>query len=73
MNSSNVRVVTKEEGISFAKENQVDFVEISAKTGDNINEMFAEISKTLCTEIVPKEQIDLINFDSRFFSFPYDF
>ena len=56
--------MTKDEGISLAIKHEVDFVEISAKTGASINELFAEISKNLCREIIPEDQMNLINFDS---------
>jgi len=41
----------------------VDFVEISAKSGENITDLFTEITKTLCTDLIPEEELDKINFD----------
>ena len=42
------RVVKMEEGIELAEKKEIDFVEISAKSGENITDLFTEISKTLC-------------------------
>jgi len=60
-------VVSKDEGMSLAIKYDVDFVEISAKTGESINELFTEISKNLCKEIIPEEQMNLINFECKYF------
>ena len=58
-------MVKKDEGVKLSQEHEVDFVEISAKSGDNINDLFTEISKTLCEGIIPDDQMDQINFDRK--------
>ncbi|XP_020965011.1 ras-related protein RHN1-like isoform X1 [Arachis ipaensis] len=41
------RKVTNEEGEEYAKENELSFLETSAKTAQNVNELFYEIEKGL--------------------------
>jgi translation initiation factor IF-2 len=50
--------VKKEEGIELAENKEIDFVEISAKSGENITDLFTEISKTLCQDFIPEDKID---------------
>ena len=50
---SNKRVITKEEGEKFAKENNIAFAETSATTGQGINELFNTILSNFCD--VPME------------------
>jgi len=45
---NNKRVITKEEGEKFAKENNIAFAETSASTGQGINEMFNTILSNFC-------------------------
>jgi len=41
------RIVTKEEGDDFAKENDFSFMEASAKNGKNVNNVFFELSENI--------------------------
>lgn len=41
------RAVTAEEAQSYAAENELFFIETSAKTAANVNELFAEIARKL--------------------------
>ena len=50
---NNKRVITKEEGEKFAKENNIAFAETSATTGQGINELFNTILSNFCD--VPME------------------
>ena len=45
---NNKRVITKEEGEKFAKDNNIAFAETSASTGQGINEMFNTILSNFC-------------------------
>ena len=42
------RQVTIEEGHDFAEKNELDFIETSAKTGENINKLFNQLTKAFC-------------------------
>jgi translation initiation factor IF-2 len=42
----------------LAEKQEIDFVEISAKSGENITDLFTEISKTLCQDFIPEDKID---------------
>ena len=59
---SKKRAVSKEDGIKIAQRYEVDFVEVSAKTGESVPELFSEISKSLVVGIIPEETINTINF-----------
>ena len=50
---NNKRVISKEEGEKFAKENNIAFAETSATTGQGINELFNTILSNFCE--VPME------------------
>jgi small GTP-binding protein len=45
------RVVSSKEGKAFAKKNGLAFLEASAKTGDQIDDVFMEIGKLIVSEI----------------------
>jgi small GTP-binding protein len=45
---NNKRVISKEEGEKFAKDNNIAFAETSASTGQGINEMFNTILSNFC-------------------------
>ena len=45
---NNKRVISKEEGENFAKENNIAFAETSATTGQGINELFNTILANFC-------------------------
>ena len=65
---NNRRVISKEEGEKFAKENNIDFAETSATTGQGINELFNTILSNFCE--VPMEnkenkEDDLDNIGSK--------
>ena len=45
---NNKRVISKEEGEKFAKENNISFAETSATTGQGINELFNTILSNFC-------------------------
>ena len=53
---NNKRVISKEEGEKFAKDNNIAFGETSAKTGEGINELFNTILGNFCE--VPMESKD---------------
>ena len=54
------RAVTKKEGEDFSKEKNIPvFVEVSALTGEGVNDLFNNIIKTFC------ENIDLTSTDNR--------
>ena len=52
------REVTFEEGNKFAKEKNLPFIEVSAKTGENINQLFDDMIKGTILKIV--------NFDKKY-------
>ena len=52
------REVTFEEGNKFAKEKKLPFIEVSAKTGENINQLFDDMIKGTILKIV--------NFDKKY-------
>ena len=65
---NNRRVISKEEGEKFAKENNIAFAETSATTGQGINELFNTILSNFCE--VPMEnkenkEDDLDNIGSK--------
>ena len=45
------RKVTFEEGLRYAKEQGVAFLESSAKSGNNVDEIFNALSETILTKI----------------------
>ncbi|NVM02959.1 MAG: GTP-binding protein [Candidatus Helarchaeota archaeon] len=45
------REVPRKDGIKLAKEMNVDFEETSAKTGENINEIFERIARTILNKV----------------------
>jgi GTPase SAR1 family protein len=53
---NNKRVISKEEGEKFAKDNNIAFAETSATTGQGINELFNTILSNFCD--VPIENKD---------------
>ena len=56
----NQREVTYEEGETFAKNHKMMFLEVSAKTGNNVNEIFEESVKKIANNI-SKNVYDLGN------------
>ncbi|XP_052812841.1 uncharacterized protein LOC128240289 [Mya arenaria] len=52
------RTVPKEEGQSFAEENNLIFTEASAKTGMCVGDVFMAIAQTLASHGIPREQQD---------------
>ena len=52
----NKRAVLKEEGIKFAKENQLEYAETSATTGEGINELFNKIINKFCDIPIPNRE-----------------
>ena len=44
------REVKSDEAKKYAQENQCEFIEVSAKTGSNINELFEDIATILWTK-----------------------
>ena len=57
---NNQREVTYEEGETFAKNHKMMFLEVSAKTGNNVNEIFEESVKKIANNI-SKNVYDLGN------------
>ena len=51
-----LRLVKKEEGENVAKENGIIFLEVSAKTGDNITKIFEKIGYQVLAEEGSAEQ-----------------
>ena len=51
------REVDYEEAQNFAKENGLEYIETSAKTGENIDESFLKVSKIIHSKIL-KNEID---------------
>ena len=48
MDLNNMRVISKKEGSELAKNEKIDFfIEVSAKTGENIENIFFEAAKIL--------------------------
>ena len=50
------RVITKEEGQKYAKDNQINYFEVSAKSGEGIHDLFNDIIKG---------SIDKLNIDNK--------
>ena len=46
------RVISKEEGLKFASDNNISYSEVSAKTGEGILELFNEITKGTMDKIL---------------------
>lgn len=57
------REVQVEEGEEFAQENGMLFMETSAKTAENVNELFYEIAKKLATASPPNPSGVTLNHD----------
>jgi Ras-related protein Rab-14 len=45
------RAVTQEEGQAFADENEMDFLETSAKTGTNVERAFIQTAAAVCQKV----------------------
>ena len=52
------RVVSYEEANKFAEENNIPYIEVSAKTGDNINKLFSIMTKGAIVKIIEKRKND---------------
>ena len=46
------RYVKTEEGEKFAKDNNMDFIEVSSKTGKNINDCFSILTKSIYSTLL---------------------
>lgn len=47
LESQQLREVSNEEAAKYARDNQFSFIEVSAKTGENIEELFENVAKLL--------------------------
>jgi hypothetical protein len=54
------RAVSFEEGQTYAKENNLEFMEVSAKTGANVEEVFLRTAQQIYDKVLNKE-IDITN------------
>ena len=52
----NKRVVTREEGEKYAEKNNINYFEVSAKTGEGIEDMFNDITKGTIDKIFKENQ-----------------
>ena len=50
------RKISTEDATEFAKEYDINYIEVSAKTGNNINNIFETIYKQLIEDIIKQEK-----------------
>ena len=63
------RVVTREKGEFFAKENNMPFFEVSTKTNTNIDEAFETLVRLILSRLITPnvETINKVNLSSRIY------
>ena len=63
------RVISFEEGEKYAKENNINFIEVSAKTGEGIVDLFNNLIKGVMEKVFKKMEKDEIEDNVRLSSF----
>lgn len=56
------RVVEEREGQALANKHFLPFAEISAKTGENVDEVFKTVGNLLVEEYLPKRSVEKIRY-----------